>query len=100
MEKPIIVKLHPARLDESVQSPVLTGLLEKGWTIGTTLILQDPTKQPGDDTRIGLLMLPPVALHDARGGVRGPGWAPDPWRVATAVTGAAVLVLWALLVVW
>lgn len=58
-DKPQIVKLNPANLDQEIQGPVLCALVDKGWTLGTTVILEDPRAGEGDRIRIGLIMLPP-----------------------------------------
>ena len=79
MDKAEIVKINPLNIEDELKGPVLTGLMEKGWTVQTTVLLEDPRVAQGhpDRMKLGLIMFPP---HEGRGQVviketAGPG----PW---------------------
>ena len=58
MDKPTIVHLDPTDLRNSAHSPELHALLEKGWTVMTTVITEEG-KPPEVRQRITLVMAPP-----------------------------------------
>ena len=57
--KPTLIQVDPARLREAMDLPELVALVDDGWTIGSTVILEDPTKPQGSQLRVGFIMLPP-----------------------------------------
>lgn len=59
MEKAQIVKINPLNIESELHGPVMQSYVDKGWTIATTVILDDPTRPDHDRIRIGLIMLPP-----------------------------------------
>lgn len=59
MDKPQVIKVRPDHIDEDMQSPVISGLLERGYVIASVIILEDPRRPEGDRVRLGLIMVPP-----------------------------------------
>lgn len=80
MDKPQIVKINPLNIDEEIQGPVFTGLIEKGWTVATSVILDDPRRPEHDRLRLGLVMVPP---RGQAASVPVAGGAGDVWRVVS-----------------
>lgn len=60
MDKPKVIRVNPISLDEDLKDPALHGLIEKGWTIQTSVILEDARQPEGDRHRLGLIMFPPA----------------------------------------
>lgn len=97
MDKAEIVKINPLSIEQELKGPVMTGFMEKGWSIQTSIMLEDPRVPPGhpDRMRLGLIMFPP---HEGRGqvtikeGVSAQvGVLLAVALVASALTAAAVL---------
>lgn len=59
MEKPQLITLDPANLKEELRGPVLHSLIERGWTVAATLLLEDPARPEHSRVRVGLVMFPP-----------------------------------------
>lgn len=68
MDKAEIIKINPLAIEQELKGPVMTGLMEKGWTVQTSIMLEDPRVPVGhpDRMRLGLIMFPP---HEGRGQV-------------------------------
>lgn len=60
MDKPQVIKVRPEHIDDDMQSPVISGLLERGYVIASVIILEDPRRPEGDRIRLGLIMVPPA----------------------------------------
>lgn len=55
-DKPRLLRLDPARLDDELSDPGLAGLIASGWTFGPVLVLQD---QRSEKTSVAVILVPP-----------------------------------------
>lgn len=92
MDRPQLIKLDPKNLDDEVRGPILSGLVEKGWTVGTSLILHDPRADEHDQMRVGLLMIPPHPDRGARDAENADRWLAL-IAISTLVTAASAVTL-------
>lgn len=88
MDKPQLLSLDPANLEAELQGPVMRALVDQGWTVATSMILDDPRRPEHDRLRVGLVMMPP---HPSRGGA---GLSPREARLALWLLGAGVAGIW------
>ena len=92
MPRPQIVRVRPDDLRdvEEVSSPKMEALLDKGWTVATVVILEDPRQPEGEQHRITFILTPPSGV------VASPSSWPLSWVVlglcALAAVGGALLV--------
>lgn len=87
VDKPQIVKINPLNIDEEIQGPVFTGLVEKGWTVATSVILDDPRRPEHDRLRLGLVMIPPTSSRHV---VSPASTTVDPWRAGVGIAGVVL----------
>jgi len=78
MEKPQIVTINPHNIREEIQSPVVVALLERGYVVESSLILEDPREPEGNRHRLGLIL---VQRHPEQ----------EPARVSRAAIAAWVI---------
>ena len=81
MDKPQVIRINPMNIDEDLKGPVLSALVQKGWTIQTSVILSDPRKPEEDRLRLGLIMFPPVEV---------PASAPERWTWQAALVVGSI----------
>lgn len=85
MEAPKVIRIDPKNIDDEMKGTVICSLVEKGWTIQTSIIMEDETKPDYDKLRLGLIMFPPQPAITVTADVGGDLW------VRVGVASAAVL---------
>jgi len=94
VEKPVLMKFSPSKIDEGMDRPEFRALVDNGWTVATTMVLEDE-RVPEDSPqrqRLALLLMPP------RPGLVLPRWV-LPVAVVQSVALVAVVVLLSMLAV-
>jgi hypothetical protein len=89
-DRPTIITLDPTTLKDSLQTdPALLALMDRGYSIASTLIVQDGEEGRG---RLGLILVPP-AQPPPTPALSWPTWTPWAVGLALGLLGALVALL-------